>query len=55
MVFPVRIPQERTRYVDQDELKVLQEVAHDLLALDDRQLIDALSAGEIIEVCDGND
>ena len=41
--------------IDQDELKVLQEVAHDLLAFDDRQLIDALSAGEIIEVRNGND
>ena len=41
--------------IDQDELKVLQEVAHDLLAFDDRQLIDALSAGEIIEVRDGKD
>ena len=41
--------------VDQDELKVLEEVARDLLALDDRQLIDALCAGEIIEVRDGTD
>ena len=41
--------------IDQDELKVLQEVAHDLLAFDDRQLIDALSAGEITEVRDGKD
>ena len=40
--------------IDQDELKVLQEVAHDLLAFDERQLVEALSAGEIIEVR-GND
>ena len=41
--------------IDKDELKLLQEVARDLLAFDGRQLTDALSAGEITEVHDGND
>lgn len=41
--------------IDKDELKVLQEVAKELLEFDDRQLATALSAGEIVEVCDGND
>jgi hypothetical protein len=36
--------------VDQDELKVLQEVAKELLEFDDRQLAAALTAGEIVEV-----
>jgi hypothetical protein len=34
---------------------VLQEVAKDLLGFDDRQLATALMAGEIVEVCHGND
>jgi len=38
--------------IDKDELKVLQEVAKELLELNDRQLAVALSAGEIMEVCD---
>jgi hypothetical protein len=33
----------------------LQEVAKDLLRLDDRQLDIALQAGEIVEVGDGNE
>lgn len=41
--------------IDKDELKVFQEVAKEFLELDDRQLAIALSAGEIMEVCDGND
>ena len=41
--------------IDKDELKVFQEVAKELLGFDDRQLATALSAGEIVEVCDGND
>lgn len=41
--------------IDKDELKVLQEVAKDLLGFDDRQLATALVAGEIVEVCNGND
>jgi hypothetical protein len=41
--------------IDKDELKVLQEVAKDLLGFDDRQLATALAAGEIVEVCNGND
>ena len=41
--------------IDKNELKVLQEVAKELLDLDDQQLTIALSAGEIMEVCDDND
>ena len=40
--------------IDEDELKLFQEVAGELLALVDRQLADALVAGEIAEVHDGN-
>ena len=40
--------------IRQDELKVLQEVAKELLGFDGRQLRIALAAGEIVEVCDGN-
>ncbi len=39
--------------IDSHELKLLQEVAKDLLAFSDRQLATALSAGEITEVTDG--
>ena len=41
--------------ISQDELRVLQEVAKDLLGFDERQLATALSSGEIVEICDGND
>jgi hypothetical protein len=41
--------------IDRDELKMLQEVAKELLAFDDGQLVTALSAGEIVEVCNDND
>lgn len=41
--------------IDKDELKTLQEVAKELLEFDDRQLATALSVGEIVEVCNGND
>ena len=41
--------------IDRDELRVLQEVAKELLAFDDRQLAIALDAGEILEICDGDD
>jgi hypothetical protein len=41
--------------IDTDELRALQEVAKDLLALDDRQLDIALQAGEIVEVRDGDE
>ena len=41
--------------IDKDELKVFQEAAKDLLGFDDRQLTTALTAGEIVEVCDDND
>lgn len=41
--------------IDKDELKMLQEVAKEILEFDDRQLETALAAGEIVEVCNGND
>ena len=41
--------------IDDDELKVFQEVAKDLLAFNDHQLAAALSAGELTEICDGED
>ena len=41
--------------IRQDELKVFQEVAKELLAFDDRQLRIALAAGEILEVRNGNE
>jgi hypothetical protein len=41
--------------IDTDELRALQEVAKDLLGLDDRQLDIALQAGEIVEVRDGDE
>lgn len=40
--------------IDKDELRVLQEVAKELLEFDDRQLNTALDAGEIMEVSDDN-
>lgn len=40
--------------IDKSELRVFQEVAVELLGLDDRQITVALSAGEIKEVCYGN-
>ncbi len=40
--------------IDKGELKLFQEVAKDLLAFNDRQLADALFAGEITEVRDDN-
>lgn len=41
--------------IGKDELRALQEVAKDLLGLDDRQLDIALQAGEIVEVRDGDE
>lgn len=41
--------------IDKDELKFFQEVAKDLLELSDEQLEVAISAGEVMEVCDDND
>lgn len=41
--------------IDNHELKVLQEMAKELLDLDDRQLQVALGAGEIVEVCGDRD
>lgn len=40
--------------IDKDELKMLQELAKDLLGFDDKQLAIALMAGEIVEVCNDN-
>ena len=40
--------------IDKDELKVFQELARELLGFDDRQLAAALTAGEIVEVCNDN-
>jgi len=37
--------------ISADELKILQEVAKDLLEFDDDQLAAALAAGEMVEVC----
>ena len=37
--------------IDKDELKMLQEVAKNFLAFDDAQLTIALTAGEIVEIC----
>jgi hypothetical protein len=41
--------------IDKDELKVLQEVAKELLELNGRQLAAAMSKGEMMEVCNDND
>jgi len=41
--------------IGKHELKVLHEVAKELLAFEDRQLEIALSAGEIEEIINGND
>ena len=41
-------------HIDNDELKVLQEVAKDLLEMDQRQLSAAVAAGELVEVGDGS-
>lgn len=41
--------------IDKDELKILQEVARDLLSFDAQQLAHAPSDGEITEVSDGQD
>ena len=38
-----------------DELKGLQEMASELLALDHRQLALALAADEAVEICDDDD
>ncbi len=41
--------------IDKDELKVLQEVAKELLAFNDEKIATALAAGEMTEVCHDND
>ena len=40
--------------INQDELKVLQEAAKEFLEFNDRQLATALTAGEIVEICNDN-
>ena len=40
--------------IDKDELKMLEEVAKEFLAFDDAQLATALTAGEIVEICNDN-
>lgn len=41
--------------IDKDELRVLQEVARELLGFDDRQLAIALATGEMVEIYDVDD
>jgi hypothetical protein len=41
--------------IDKDELKALQELAKELLGFDDRQLVAAVAAGELVEITGGND
>ena len=41
--------------IDKDELKALQEMAKELLALSDANIAIALEAGEMTEVCHDND
>lgn len=41
--------------IDKDELKMLQEVAKELLGFDERQLGTAVTAGEIVEICNDSD
>jgi hypothetical protein len=40
--------------IDKDELRFFQEVAKELLGLDEVQITMALSAGEIVEMCHGD-
>jgi len=40
--------------IDPAELKMFQEVAKELLRFNDRQIAEALSAGEIVEIYHGN-
>lgn len=39
--------------IDQEELRVLQETAKDLLAFNDSAIAVAVSVGEIVEICHG--
>ena len=41
--------------IDNDELKMFQEVAKEFLEFNDSQLETALTAGEILEICNDND
>ena len=40
--------------IDSDELRALQELAHELLSLSAGQLDKAISTGEVVEVTNGN-
>jgi hypothetical protein len=41
--------------IDKDELKALQELAKQYLALNDQQLEHAVSSGTFSEICNGNE
>lgn len=41
--------------IDKDELKALQELANEMLMLNERQIATSLSAGELMEVFNGNE
>lgn len=41
--------------IAKDELRILQEIAKDLLSLSDIALAKAISQGELIEICHGNE
>ena len=41
--------------IDKDELRALQEAAKELLRFNDQQLMIALRAGEIVEICNEDD
>lgn len=47
-----RQPRTRRREGRPEPLKALQEIASELLALDDRQLAVVLAADELVETCD---
>jgi hypothetical protein len=41
--------------IDDDELRVLQAVAKDLLGLGDPEITAAVTQGELVEICHGNE
>jgi len=41
--------------IGDDELRVLQEVARDLLGLKDPEITAAVTQGELVEICHGNE
>jgi hypothetical protein len=52
--FPYGFAKNERANIDKEELKVLQQIGKELLALNDRKLKLDLSAGEIVEVCNGS-